>query len=88
MGLLEEPSCDDALAHLQAEASQASFPWREQRQRSSSRLAVQLDGYSLEAGTLSPCARPALPGAKDLSDTRVSSLSPPERAVAPPPGGA
>ena len=28
-----------------------SFPWREQRQRSSSRLAVQLDGYSLEAGT-------------------------------------
>jgi hypothetical protein len=50
-GLLEEPDSEDALAYLQAESLQAGLPWPLEKQRSSSRLAVQLDGYSLEAGT-------------------------------------
>jgi hypothetical protein len=50
-GLLEEPDPEDTLAHLQAESLQAGLPWRLENQRSSSRLAVQLDGYSIEAGT-------------------------------------
>jgi hypothetical protein len=50
-GLLEEPDSEDALAHLQAESLQAGLPWPLEKERFSSRLAVQLDGYSLEAGT-------------------------------------
>jgi hypothetical protein len=50
-GLLEEPDPEDALAHLQAESLQTGLPWRVANQRSSRRLAVELDGYSLEAGT-------------------------------------
>jgi hypothetical protein len=50
-GLLDEPDPQDALAHLQAESLQTGLPWRLTNQRSSSRLAVQLDRYSLEAGT-------------------------------------
>jgi hypothetical protein len=50
-GLLEEPDPEDAVAHLQAESLQTGLPWRLANQRSSSRLAVELDGYSLEAGT-------------------------------------
>ena len=50
-GLLEEPAPDDTLAHLQAQAVQTGMPFAPSRPRSSSRLAVDLDGYSLEAAT-------------------------------------